>query len=109
MARLMCTATFRSVASFHHGYTNGSDFPLSKQNSSERDLNPQDGHIVCEPKQAVCGLLMERVDVLKFLNERVIKAGSVRKRGQRGRKTGSMGEPSFLSVAQRTVAEGVNV
>ena len=106
MARLMCTATFRSVASFHHGYTNGSDFPLSKQNSSERDLNPQDGHIVCEPKQSVCGLLRRRANVLKVLNEKV---GSVPKRGQSGRKTGSMGEPSFLSVAQGTVAEGVNV
>lgn len=109
MALLTCTATFRSVASFHHGYTNGSDFPHSKQNSSERDVNPQDGHIVCDPKQSVCGLLRRRADVVKVLNERVTKVGSVPKRGQSGRKTGSMGEPSFLSVAQRTVAEGVNV
>src|SRR4030088_1817246 len=94
----MCTATLCFVASFHHGYTAGSDFPHSKQNSFERDVNPQDGHIVCDPKEAVCGLLMQRVDALKFLNERVIKAGSVRRRGQRGRKTGSMMNPHFYRL-----------
>jgi len=90
--------SFCSVASFHHGYTAGSDFLHSKQNSFERDINPQDGHIVCDPKQAVCGLLIPRADALKFLNERVTKVGSVRKRGQNGRKTGSMVNPHFYRL-----------
>ena len=105
------TMHFCSVASFHHRYTAGNDFPHSRQNSFERDgINPQDGHILCDPKPAICGLsLIQRADALKFLNERVTKVGSVRKRGQNGWKMGFHDEPSFLSVAQGTVAEGVNV
>jgi hypothetical protein len=60
-------------------------------------INPQDGHILCDPKPAICGLsLIKRADALKFLNERVTTLGSVRRRAQNGRKTGSMNEPSFL-------------
>ena len=34
-------------------------------------INPQDGHILCDPKPAICGFsLIQRVDALKFLNER---------------------------------------
>src|SRR6266853_4434845 len=86
------TIHFCSVASFHHKYTAGNDFPHSRQNSFERDvINPQDGHILCDPKPAICGFsLIQRADALKFLNGRVTKVGSVRKRGQNGRKTGSM-------------------
>src|SRR5712691_10167379 len=67
---------FCSVASFHHKYTAGNDFPHSRQNSFERDvINPQDGHILCEPKPAICGFsLIQRA--LKFLNERVTEVGS---------------------------------
>jgi hypothetical protein len=73
-------------------------------------MNPQDGHILWDPKPVICGFsLIERADALKFLNERVTKVGSIRKRGQNGRQQGSINEPSFLSVAQGTVAEGVNV
>ncbi len=43
-------------------------------------MNPQDGHILWDPKPAICGFgLMPRADALKFLNERVTKVGSVRK------------------------------
>ena len=89
------TIHFCSVASFHHRYTAGNDFPHSRQNSFERDvINPQDGHILCDPKPAICGFsLIPRADALTFLNERVTKVGSVRKRGQNGRKTGSMVNP----------------
>src|SRR6266436_5890316 len=92
---------FCSVASFHHRYTAGNDFPHSRQNSFERDvINPQDGHIlVCDPKPAICGFsLIQRADALKFLNERVTEVGSVRKRGQNGRKTGSMVNPHFYRL-----------
>jgi len=94
------TIHFCSVASFHHRYTPGNDFPHSRQNSFERDvINPQDGHILCDPKPAICGFsLIQRADALKFLNERVTKVGSVRKRGQNGRKTGSMMNPHFYSI-----------
>jgi len=70
----------------------GNGFPHSRQNAFERDvINPQDGHILCDPKPAICGFsLMKRGDALKFLNERVMKVGSVRKRRQDGRKTGSI-------------------
>ncbi len=45
---------FCSVASFHHRYTAGNDFPHSRQNSFERDvINPQDGHILSDPKPAI--------------------------------------------------------
>ena len=89
-----------SVASFHHRYTAGNDFPHSRQNSFERDvINPQDGHILCDPKPTICGFsLIQRADALKFLNERVTKVGSVRKRGQSGRKTGSMVNPHFYRL-----------
>jgi len=34
-------------------------------------INPQDGHILCDPKPAICGFsLIQRADALKFLNER---------------------------------------
>src|SRR5229473_6330371 len=91
---------FCSVASFHHRYTAGNDFPHSRQNSFERDvINPQDGHILCDPKPAICGFsLIKRADALKFLNERVTEVGSVRKRGQNGRKTGSMVNSHFYRL-----------
>ena len=91
------TIHFCSVASFHRRYTAGNDFPHSKQNSFARDvINPQDGHIVCDPRRAVCGLSPIQVaDALEFLNERVTKVGSVPKRGQNGRQTGSMVNPHF--------------
>jgi hypothetical protein len=94
------TIHFCSVASFHHRYTAGNDFPHSRQNSFERDvINPQDGHILCDPKPAICGLsLIQRADALKFLNERVTNFGSVRKRGQNGRKMGSMMTPHFYQL-----------
>ena len=67
------------VAPFHHRYTARNDFPHSRQNSFERDvINPQDGHILCGPKPAICGFTVrERADALKFLNERVMKVGGV--------------------------------
>jgi hypothetical protein len=88
------------VASFHHRYTAGNDFPHSRQNSFERDvINPQDGHILCDLKPAICGFsLLQRANALKFLNGRVPKVGSVRKRGQNGRKTGSMVNPHFYRL-----------
>ena len=91
---------FCSVASFHHRYTAGNDFPHSRQNSFERDvINPQDGHILCDPKPAICGFsLIQRADALKFLNEKVTEVGSVRKRGQNGRRTGSMVNPHFYRL-----------
>ena len=94
------TMHFCSVASFHHRYTAGNDFPHSRQNSFERDvINPQDGHILCDPKPAICGFsLIQRADALKFLNGRATKVGSVRKRGQNGRKTGSMMKPHFYRL-----------
>jgi hypothetical protein len=104
------TTHFCCVASFHRRYTAGNDFPHSKQNSFALDvINPQDGHIVCGPtKPAVCGLsLIRRADALKFFNERVT-VGSVPKRGQNGRKTGSMVNLISIGCAG-TVAEGVNV
>jgi len=70
-------------------------------------INPQDGHIVCDPKQAICGFsLIQRADALKVLNEKV---GSIRKRGQNGRTTGSMMNPHFYRLRKGPVAEGVNV
>jgi len=40
-------------------------------------INPQDGHILCGPKPAICGFsLIKRADALKFLNERVMEIGS---------------------------------
>jgi hypothetical protein len=94
------TMHFCSVASFHHRYTAGNDFLHSRQNSFACDvINPQDGHILCDPKPAICGLsLIQRADALKFLNERVTKAGSVRKRGQNGWKMGSMMNPHFYRL-----------
>jgi hypothetical protein len=67
---------FYSVASFHPLETG---FPHSRQNAFERDvINPQDGHILCDPKPAICGFsLIKRADALKFLNERVTKVGRV--------------------------------
>jgi hypothetical protein len=33
-------------------------------------INPQDGHILCDPKPAICGFgLIKRAGALKFLNE----------------------------------------
>jgi len=95
---------------FHHRCTAGNDFPHSRQNTFERDvMNPQDGHILWDPKPAICGFsLIPRADALKFLNERVTKVGSVRKREQNGRKTGSMTNPISIGCAG-AVAEGVNV
>jgi len=103
--------TFVPLHILHPRYTAGSGFPHSRQNSFERDvINPQDGHILWDPKPAICGFsLIKRIDALKFLNERATNVGSVRKRGPNGRKTGSIDAPSFLSVAQRTVAEGLKV
>src|SRR5216684_6638190 len=94
------TIHFCSAASFHHRYTAGSDFPHSRQNSFERDvINPQDGHTLCDTKPALCGFsLILRADALKFLNGRVTTVGSVRKRGQNGRKTGSMVNPHFYRL-----------
>src|SRR6266536_4205053 len=71
---------FYSVASFHHRCTAGNDFPHSRQNAFERDvMNPQDGHILWDPKPAICGFsLIPRADALKFFNERVTKVGSIR-------------------------------
>jgi len=94
------TIHFCSVASFHHRYTAGNDFPHARQNSFERDvINPQDGHILCDPKPAICGFsLIQRADALKFLNERVARVGSARKRGQNGRETGSMVNPHFYRL-----------
>jgi len=91
-----------SVASFHHRCTAGNDFPHSRQNAFERDvINPQDGHILNDPKPAICGFsLIQRADALKFLNERVTKVGSVRKREQNGRKTGSMTNPISIGCAE---------
>ncbi|PYX68121.1 MAG: hypothetical protein DMG72_23620 [Acidobacteria bacterium] len=65
-------------------------------------FNPQDGHILCDPKPGICGCFspIKLADALKFLNERATKVSSVQKRGQNGRETGSIDEPSFLSVAQ---------
>jgi hypothetical protein len=70
--------SFYSVASPHHRYTARNDFPHSRQNSFERDvINPQDGHILCGLKPAICGFsLIKRADALKFLNERVMEIGS---------------------------------
>src|SRR6266849_10960187 len=46
--------TLLLLASFHHRYTAGNDFLHSRQNSFERDvINPQDGHILCDPKPAI--------------------------------------------------------
>ena len=71
---------FYSVAFFHDRGTAGNDFPHSRQNAFERDvINPQDGHILCDPKPAICGFsLIPRANTFKFL-ERVTKARSVRK------------------------------
>jgi len=46
-------------------------FPHSRQNAFDRDvINPQDGHILCDPKPAICGFgLIKRADALKFLKE----------------------------------------
>ena len=99
--RMTITLLFPCI--FHARYTAGSGFPHSRQNAFERDvINPQDGHILCDPKPGICGCfsLIKLADALKFLNERATKVGSVRKRGQNGRETGSIDEPSFLSVAQ---------
>jgi hypothetical protein len=61
-------------------------------------INPQDGHILCDPP-AICGFsLIKRADAWKFLNERVTKFGGARKRAQNVRKTGSMYEPSFYRL-----------
>ena len=75
--RTTITALFRRI--FHHRYTARNDFPHSRQNSFERDvINPQDGHILCDPKPAICGFsLIKRADALKFLNERVMNVGGV--------------------------------
>ena len=63
-------------------------------------INPQDGHILCGPKPAICGFsLKKRADALKFLNERVTKVGGARKRAQNVRKTGSMNEPLSIGCA----------
>ncbi|MBZ5658259.1 MAG: hypothetical protein LAO56_23605 [Acidobacteriia bacterium] len=43
-----------------HGYKR--DFPHSKQRSFNRDvINPQDGHILCDPNPAICGFSLLRV------------------------------------------------
>ncbi len=70
---------FYPDASFHRRYAARNDSPHSRQNSFERDvINPQDGHILCGPKPAICGFsLTKRADALKFLNERVMKIGSL--------------------------------
>jgi hypothetical protein len=105
------TIHFCSVASFHHRYTAGNDFLHSRQNSFERDvINPQDGHILCDPKPAICGLsLIQRADALKFLNIKSDEGRQCTKTRTERTENGFHDEPSFLSVAQGTVAEGVNV
>jgi len=105
------TITLLFPCIFSPQYTAGSGLPHSRQNVFERDvIKPQDGHILWDPKPAICGVSpIKRTDALKFLNERATNLGSLRKREQNGRKMGSIDEPSFLSVAQRTVAEGVKV
>jgi hypothetical protein len=65
-------------------------------------MNPQDGHILCDPKPEICGSNLVRADALKLLNERVTKVGSVRKRGQNGRETGSMMNPHFCRLRRGT-------
>ena len=99
--RIACRSSVaETIGTFHPRYTAGSGFPHSRQNSSQRDvIKPQDGHILCDPKPAICGFnLIKRPDILKCLNERVTKAGSVRKREQNGRKMGSIDEPSFYQL-----------
>jgi len=69
-------------------------------------ISPQDGHILCDPKPAICGFsLINRTDALKFLT----KAGSVRKREQNGRKMDSIDEPHFYQLRRGPPQEGVNV
>ncbi|PYX61806.1 MAG: hypothetical protein DMG74_22040 [Acidobacteria bacterium] len=63
------------------------------------DEPPQDGHILWDPKPAICGVSpIKRTDALKFLNERATNLGSLRKREQNGRKMGSIDEPSFYQL-----------
>ena len=64
---------------FQRRYAARSGLPHSRQNAFERGvINPQDGHILCVPKPAICGFtLTKRSDALSFLNERVMKVDSV--------------------------------
>jgi hypothetical protein len=60
---------FRCI--FHYRYTEGSDFPHSRQNSFERHvINRKPGTFLVIRKQATCGFsLIKRADALKFRNE----------------------------------------
>jgi len=73
-------------------------------------INPQDGHILWDPKPAICGVSpIKRTDALKFLNERATNLGSLRKREQNGRKMDYIDEPHFYQLRRGPPQEGVNV